>query len=117
MASARPRSEPCNAMHEGSSDATLAIRKVDAMRCLSCALGLVLAAALPSADLETRDMSQTTVPKTADLNRLIAQFAPVDIRADVSALPDAERRALGRIVEAARIMDAIFTRQVWSGNE
>ena len=48
---------------------------------------------------------------------MIARFAPADIGADLSALPDNERQALARLVEAARIMDAIFLRQVWSGND
>ena len=45
------------------------------------------------------------------------RFAPVDIRADVSALPAHERRALGKLVEAARIIDALFLKQVWAGND
>ena len=43
-------------------------------------------------------------------------FAPVVIGADLSALPDSERRALGHIIDAARVMDAIFLQQVWAGN-
>ena len=46
-----------------------------------------------------------------------ARFAPVDIAADLSRLPDNERRALGKLVEAAAIMDALFLRQVWAGND
>jgi len=46
-----------------------------------------------------------------------ARFAPVDITADVSTLPENERQALAKIIEAARVMDALFLRQVWSGNE
>ncbi|MGH9410775.1 MAG: dipeptidyl-peptidase 3 family protein, partial [Vicinamibacterales bacterium] len=53
----------------------------------------------------------------AQLQKMIARFAPVDIGADISALPKSEREALARLVEAARIMDALFLRQVWSGNE
>ncbi len=53
----------------------------------------------------------------APLRGMIARFAPADIGADLSALPDNERQTLARLVEAARIMDAIFLRQVWSGNE
>ena len=48
---------------------------------------------------------------------MIARFAPVDIAADVSRLPDNERRALGKLVDAAAIMDALFLRQVWAGND
>ena len=40
-----------------------------------------------------------------------ARFAPVDIRVDLSALPADERAALGHLVEAARIVDALFLRQ------
>jgi hypothetical protein len=35
---------------------------------------------------------------------------------DVKALPASERAALVAILEAARVMDAIFLRQVWAGN-
>jgi hypothetical protein len=45
------------------------------------------------------------------------RLAPIEIGADISSLPPAERRALALIVDAARIMDALFLRQVWAGNE
>ena len=48
---------------------------------------------------------------------MTARFAPVAIAADVGALPPAERQALTKLVQAARIMDAVFLRQVWAGNE
>ena len=48
---------------------------------------------------------------------MTARFAPAEIAADVSTLPKSERDALARLVEAARIMDALFLRQVWTGNE
>ena len=48
---------------------------------------------------------------------MTARFAPVAIQADVAALPAGEQRALARLVAAARIMDALFLRQVWPGNE
>ena len=43
-------------------------------------------------------------------------FAPVEIGADLSALPNAERQALAHIIDAARVMDGIFLEQVWAGN-
>jgi len=57
---------------------------------------------------------------TDDLPRLenmIRRFAPVDLTADVAALPENERRALAKLVEAAQVFDALFLRQVWEGNE
>ena len=59
----------------------------------------------------------STVPTAAELRTMTARFAPVDIAADDSALPPNERAALAKLVEAGRIMDALFLRQVWSGND
>jgi hypothetical protein len=48
---------------------------------------------------------------------MAARFAPVTIAADDARLPDNERRALAKLIEAAAIMDSLFLRQVWSGND
>jgi Peptidase family M49 len=53
----------------------------------------------------------------AELQRMTARFAPAEIGADLSALSKQERDALARLVDAARIMDALFLRQVWAGND
>jgi len=57
------------------------------------------------------------MPTLAELQKMTARFAPAEIGADVSALPKNEREALARMVDAARIMDALFLRQVWAGND
>jgi len=59
----------------------------------------------------------TTDPETQKLRTMAARFAPVDLTADVSKLPDNERQALGKLVAAAKIFDGLFLRQVWEGNE
>jgi len=51
------------------------------------------------------------------LNAMAVRFAPVPITADISGLPANERRALAKLVQAARIMDSLFLRQAWAGNE
>jgi Peptidase family M49 len=70
--------------------------------CLSAAL--VLAAGAPP------------VPGVVELGRLQAQYAPVDLTVDVARLPEKERKALARMVQAGRLMDAIFLRQSWAAN-
>jgi len=57
------------------------------------------------------------MPTLAELQKLTARYAPADIGADITALPKNEREALARLVDAARIMDALFLRQVWAGND
>jgi hypothetical protein len=56
-------------------------------------------------------------PDQAALEAMAARFAPVDLGADVSGLPASERTALARLVEASRLIDALFLRQGWAGNE
>ncbi|HKX59794.1 MAG TPA: hypothetical protein VJN00_10520 [Steroidobacteraceae bacterium] len=56
-------------------------------------------------------------PKTVRLEAMAARFAPVDIRVDISALPEGEQKALASLIKAARITDALFMRQMWAGNE
>lgn len=50
------------------------------------------------------------------LRAKIARFAPTVITADTSRLTAGDRRALAKIIEAARLFDPLFLRQVWSGN-
>ncbi|MFN7978772.1 MAG: hypothetical protein U0P30_11580 [Vicinamibacterales bacterium] len=56
-------------------------------------------------------------PAMTELVKKTARFAPTDLSADVSALPESERKALAHMIRAAQVMDALFLRQVWSGNE
>jgi hypothetical protein len=51
------------------------------------------------------------------IETMTARFAPVDVTADVSALPPNERQALAKLIQAAQLFDALFLRQVWAGND
>src|SRR3954467_15467090 len=75
---------------------------------------IVAAAALAFASLGRGQGS--AAPDTQKLQQMAARFAPTDIAADLSKLSDADRRVLARLVEASKIVDALFLRQVWSGN-
>jgi hypothetical protein len=61
--------------------------------------------------------AQSRVPDAAQLKAMAARFAPVDLTADVAALPANERQALAKLVQAAKIMDALYLRQVSAANE
>ena len=50
------------------------------------------------------------------LSGMIARFAPTVITGDTTRLSEGDRAALRKLVEASRIMDSIYLRQVWSGN-
>jgi peptidase M49-like protein len=70
-------------------------------------------------DVPVSELVQTAeaIPSTRDVATMAGRFAPADIRADVTTLPDNERRALAKLVDAARLMDSLFLRQVWAGND
>ncbi len=74
---------------------------------------LVLAAALAASGRA----QETTVPDTARLQQMAGRFAPTEIGADLSKLSDSDRRVLAKLVEASKVIDALFMRQVWAGNE
>ena len=56
------------------------------------------------------------IPDLAELNRMIARFAPVELHADASKLSAGDQKALAKLLDAARVIDDIFLKQVWSGN-
>ena len=53
----------------------------------------------------------------AELARKIARFAPTTLTADTAKLTPKDRQALDKIIAAAKLLDPLFLRQVWSGNE
>lgn len=52
-----------------------------------------------------------------ELTRKIRRFAPTVLTANTARLSAGDRRALKKIIEAAKLLDPLFLRQVWSGNE
>ncbi|HEX8459578.1 MAG TPA: hypothetical protein VF656_19955 [Pyrinomonadaceae bacterium] len=52
----------------------------------------------------------------ASLDAKIRRFAPTTLTADTSRLSAGDRRALAKIIEAAKLLDPLYLQQVWSGN-
>jgi hypothetical protein len=78
---------------------------------------VLIAAACTSPATTTAPAKEVVLPEQAKLEAAAAQYAPTDIGADISKLPAGERQALSRLVEAGWVMDGLFLRQVWAGNE
>jgi len=53
----------------------------------------------------------------SELVRKIARFAPTPLTADTAKLTAKDRQALDKIIAAAKLLDPLFLRQVWGGNE
>jgi len=52
-----------------------------------------------------------------ELEKKIARFAPTVLTANTTSLSPKDRLALKKIIEASKLLDPLFLRQVWSGNE
>ncbi|HEX3280793.1 MAG TPA: hypothetical protein VHR36_06140 [Pyrinomonadaceae bacterium] len=52
-----------------------------------------------------------------DLAKKIARFAPTTLTANLAKLSPRDRQALTKIIAAAKLLDPLFLRQVWSGND
>jgi len=85
------------------------------MRAFSILLVLLLVSQsnIPAA---AKKRSPATIPDLAQLQKMIHRFAPTPLRADTSRLSAGDRQAMTKIVEAARIFDEIFMKQLWSGD-
>ena len=78
---------------------------------------LALAAASPHAGVGTGAGRGERFVAGAQLGTIMSPlFSRVQIGTSLEGLPDNEQRALAAIIAAAKVMDAIFLEQVWSGN-
>jgi hypothetical protein len=54
--------------------------------------------------------------EAAELNKKIRRFAPTIMTANTARLSPTDRKALQKIIAAAKLY-ALYLRQIWSGNE
>jgi hypothetical protein len=74
---------------------------------------LLFAVSSLAASPETKTASSA---ETARLEQMASRFVPTDITADISKLSPNDRRMLAKLIQASKIIDGIFLRQVWSDN-
>jgi hypothetical protein len=56
------------------------------------------------------------LPSRAELEKMAARFAPTELKVETSSLSAGDRKALVKLIQAARIMDDLQLEQLWSGN-
>jgi hypothetical protein len=56
------------------------------------------------------------IPDLPQLNAQAARFAPTPLRVGTSHLSSGDQKALVKLIEAARILNAIYMNQLWSGD-
>ena len=70
---------------------------------------------LGSVALSAQELA-TKVPDLTQLQKMTARFAPTELKVDISSLSEGDRKALAKLIEAARLIDPIFMMQYWSGD-
>ena len=60
--------------------------------------------------------ASSSLPDTTDLEQMAARFAPTPLQVDTSSLSAGDKRALVKLIEAARGLDHVFMQQLWSGD-
>ncbi|MTV39201.1 dipeptidyl-peptidase 3 family protein [Duganella radicis] len=70
---------------------------------------LVLAVACATACAAPADVDQ--------LDKMSKRYAPIALTADTSHLSAGDKKAIAKLIEAAKIIDVLQLRQRWSGNE
>jgi hypothetical protein len=56
------------------------------------------------------------MPDLNQLKQMSARFAPVQLKYDEAGLSAGDRKALPKLVEAAKVLNHLFMDQLWSGN-
>jgi hypothetical protein len=94
------------------------IRVFAALASVGLAAGGPGAAASPDVPPPVSASPGPDLPTTvAAFEAMSARFAPVDVVVDLEPLPEHERFALAKLVEASRLVDAVFLRQRAPGTD
>ncbi|HEV2800927.1 MAG TPA: hypothetical protein VGW12_10545 [Pyrinomonadaceae bacterium] len=85
---------------------------------IACALlsALCCEASVAVAAQRRRAPGAANTTARTSLDARIRRFAPTTLTADTSRLSAGDRRALAKIIEAAKLLDPLYLQQVWSGN-
>jgi len=83
---------------------------------VACLAGLALAVPVQAAEPKAPKKAGEELRVVPDIQKRIAQFVPTPFSADLSALTAEDRKVLGKLVEAGKLMNEIFLRQAWTGN-
>jgi hypothetical protein len=91
---------------------------------LTAVAAVLLAACSPEeSETTTAEYGSAGAARLADgvdaieIERRVAQFAPVRVTFDESLLDDRQRQAMKKLVQASDILDDLFRDQVWAGNQ
>jgi hypothetical protein len=87
------------------------------MKTLLVPILFALGASAAQAATPAAPITGPRVATVSELQVMVKRYAPVDLRADVSALSAGDKVAIAKLIEAAKIVDTLQLRQRWASNE
>ncbi|HEX8679570.1 MAG TPA: hypothetical protein VF683_06410 [Chthoniobacterales bacterium] len=88
----------------------------DPARGMNIFLSLAAVMVIATSALAAKPKADGATAEAVRLEEMAARFAPTELSADISSLSPNDRRVLAKLIEASKLIDAIFLRQVWTGN-
>jgi hypothetical protein len=76
----------------------------------------LFATVLYAQDGELKITLQREIPNLAELEKMQARYAPTELKVDTTHLSGRDKKALVKLIEAARVLDPLFMQQLWDGN-
>src|SRR4051794_38555834 len=77
---------------------------------------LVLLATVLYGQEEVQITLHKEIPGLAELQKMQARYAPTELKVDTTHLSAGDKKALIKLLEAARVLDPLFMTQLWEGN-
>jgi len=66
---------------------------------------------------QRKKATQGSSSEATSMSKKVRRFAPTPLTANITRLSPGDRKALQKIIAAAKYYDALYLRQIWSGNE
>lgn len=76
-----------------------------------------LAGCQPQAPAASDTAATATTDREATVAASVASYAEVPLTADLSHLPEGDRQAVGLLIDAGQIIDALFWKQIWGDKD
>src|SRR5579862_847710 len=86
------------------------------MKTFGCAIFFLISSSLALFGAGNTKPQHSSTPGLAELETMTNRFAQTPLRVETSALSQGDRQALAKLIGAARVLDDIFLKQLWSGN-
>ncbi|WCJ40370.1 hypothetical protein M5689_021291 [Euphorbia peplus] len=67
-------------------------------------------------DIIKKRYNENIVARSLTLQKQLSRYAPVSLSAELTGLSDGDKKALGLLIKAAKLVDEIFYQQVWYSN-